>query len=70
MAASVRGFNVRTDVDAVCDSTRALYAGYRKSWKFSALEVDSVGEKNPLPHRGLEPAIVLRLGFSFGHSTN
>ena len=28
-----------------------------------ALEVDSGREKNPLPHRGLEPASVLRLVF-------
>ena len=50
-------FNVRTDVD-VCDWTRGLY-GHRKrvctgSWLW---------EKNPLPHRGLEPASVLRPAF-------
>ena len=43
-------FNVRTDVDA-CDCTRGI-CGHRKrvcteSWLW---------EKNPLPHRGIEPA--------------
>ena len=49
-------FNVCTDADA-CDCTRGLY-GHRNSlhWKFTL-------EKNPLPHRGLEPASVQRLAF-------
>ena len=49
-------FNVLTDVDAG-DCTRGLY-GHRKRghWKLTL-------EKNPLPHRGLEPASVLRLAF-------
>ena len=44
--------NVRTDVNA-CDCTRGLY-GHRKSlhWKLT------LGEKNPLPHRRIEPASV------------
>ena len=50
-------FNVHTDVDA-CDFTRGLY-GHRKrvctgSWLW---------EKYPLPHQGLEPALVLELAF-------
>ena len=53
-------FNMRTDVDA-CDRTRGLY-GHRDrictgSWLW---------EKNPLPHRGLEPTSVLRLAFQSG----
>ena len=55
--ASVWDFNVCTAVDA-CDCTRGLY-GQRKrvcteSWLW---------KQNPLPHRGLEPASVLRLAF-------
>ena len=49
--------NIHTDVDA-CDCTRGLY-GHRKrvctgSWLW---------EKYPLPHWGLEPALVLELAF-------
>ena len=35
----------------------------------TALEVDS-GKKNPLPHRGLEPASVLRLAFQSDRSAH
>ena len=50
-------FNARTDADA-CHCTRGLYE-HRKTvctgcWLW---------EKNPLPHRGLEPASVLRVAF-------
>ena len=50
-------FNVRIDVDA-CDCTRGRY-GHRQrvftgSWLWGQI---------PLPHRGLEPASVLRLAF-------
>ena len=48
-------FNVRTDVDA-CDCTRGLY-GHCKT----VCTGRCLWEKNPLPHRGLEPASVLRL---------
>ena len=50
-------FNVHTDVDA-CDCTRELY-GHRKR----VCTGSYLWEKNPLPHRGLEPASVLRLAF-------
>ena len=50
-------FNVRTDVEE-CDCTRVLYGHRRRvcteTWLW---------EKNILPHRGLEPATVLRLAF-------
>ena len=45
-------FNVHTDVDA-CDCTRELY-GHRKR----VCTGSYLWEKNPLPHRGLEPASV------------
>ena len=37
------------------------HGGCTDTVRESALEVDSGGEKNPLPHLGLEPASVLRL---------
>ena len=56
--------NVRTDVDA-CGCTRGLYGHGKRVCTESRL-----WEKNPLPHRGLEPASVLRLAFSVGRSTS
>ena len=41
-------------------------ANAERTPKESVLEAD--WEKNPLPHRGLEPASVLRLVFSVGRS--
>ena len=52
-----RMFNVRTDVYA-CDCTRGLYRHRRRVYIGNWL-----WEKNPLPHRGLEPASALRLAF-------
>ena len=50
-------FNVLTDVDA-CDCTRGLYRHCKSlHWKLA------LGEKNPLPHQGLEAASVLCLAF-------
>ena len=47
-----RIFNVRTDVNA-CDCTRVCTDAVGES----ALKVDwGGGGKNPLPHRGIEPA--------------
>ena len=45
------------------------HGGCTDTVREAALEVDS-GRKNPLPHLGLKPASVLRLGFSVGRSTN
>ena len=50
-------FNVRTDAD-VCDCTRGHY-GHRNIVRAGRWP----REKNPLLHRGLEPASVLRLAF-------
>ena len=50
-------FNLRTDV-AACDCTRGLYRHRKRVFTGSWL-----WEKNSLPHRGLEPASVLRLAF-------
>ena len=55
-------FNVRTAANA-CD---CMYTGgYTDTVRECALEADSEKkkEKNPLPHRGLEPASVLCLAF-------
>ena len=50
-------FNVHTDVDT-CDCTRGLYGHGKRvctgSWLWN---------KNPLPQRGLEPLLVMRLVF-------
>ena len=61
--AVLRIINVGTDVNAF-DCT----PGCTDTVRETALE--AVWEKNSLPHRGLEPASVLRLGFSVGRSTN
>ena len=58
-----RFFNVRT---AVLACTKGTVRGHSKTvcigrWFW---------EKNPLPHRGLEPASVLRPAFSVGRSTS
>ena len=50
-------FNVRTDVNAY-ECTRGCTDTVRES----ALKVDSGTEKNPLPHRGIEPALARRAG--------
>ena len=57
-------FNVHTAIDT-CDCTRGLYRHCKRGCTGSWL-----WEKNPLPHLGLKPASILRLGFSVGHSTN
>ena len=53
-------FNVHTDLDA-CDCTQV---GCTDALKEFALEGD--WEKNPLPHQGLEPMLVLCLAFHLG----
>ena len=52
------GFNERVDVDA-CDCKRGLCEHCKRICTETEL---TLGE-NPLPHRGLEPAPVLRLAF-------
>ena len=53
-------FNVRTDVDA-CDCTQGCSNAVRES----ICTGSRLWEKNPLPHRGLEAAPVLRLAFQW-----
>ena len=47
-----RIFNVRTDVNNACDCTRAVYGHCKRVCTISWLWE----KKNPLPHRGIEPA--------------
>ena len=57
MAASVWDVYVRTNTDA-CDCIQGLYERCKRVCTGCRL-----WEKNPFPHRGLEPASVLRLAF-------